>query len=463
MTIPVYYLSLAEACTRMARGELTAVELLEACCARIDALDGRLHGFITVAEDQARAEALAVDVARRAGRPLGPLAGLPLGVKDSIPTRGIRTTANSRLLEHWTPAVDAAPIRRLRAAGAIILGKTNLNEFGWSVPTEHDLGPTPRNPWNPRRAAIGSSSGSGIAVAAGMALAAVGTDGGGSARLPAGQNNLVSIKATHGLVSRLHMDSSSISEISPITRTVRDAALMLQVMAGYETGDAQSWPLSVPAYSERLEADVRGRRIGVPRRYVETASVDPEAQRAFADGLRVLERLGMVIVDIELPGLAEARMANFVILNAEAHADHAASLRTHAHRYGHSAYLYHQAGAFVSAAEYLACREMARQVRRLVEAAFAEVDVLATPTSPFVTSEAARQPGVHGAGGGAVFTSPFNATGHPGIGIPCGLSASSGLPIGMQLAGPLYGETRLFQIAHAYELATDWVDRQPAL
>ena len=463
MESPLYWQSVSALATGLRGRAFSCRELVQTYLDRIDALDGRVRAFVTVARDEALAEADGVDQRIAAGEALPPLAGIPIGVKDSIPARGIRTTANSRVLEHWVPEADAAPVRRLREAGAIILGKTNLNEFGWALPQETDLFPPTQNPWNPERAAIGSSTGSGAAVAAGFCAAALGTDGGGSTRLPAGQNGLIGIKPTHGRVSRLGMDAVSISEISPLARTVTDAALLLTAMSGYEIGDPASWPMPTPDYAGMLQLDMRGVRIGVPRSYIATVELEPEVEAAFADALDQFRSLGAEIVDVTIPGLPDTRAANFVVLNSEVYADHATTLRTQPDKYGRSAFRYHWMGAFLTAADYLNAQRVGRRIRGLVQEQFSNVAALATPTSPVVTSEAARQPGAHRRGTNASFTAPFNLTGHPAISIPAGISASTGLPIGVQLVGPLYGEEILFQLGYAHEQATDWSSKHPQL
>jgi aspartyl-tRNA(Asn)/glutamyl-tRNA(Gln) amidotransferase subunit A len=451
--MPIPFRPVIELRKALAAGELSARELVQACLDRIDLLDERYHGFVTVASGQALARADEIDALRASGQELGPLAGIPIGIKDSIPTAGIRTTANSRLLEHWVPSHDAEPIARLRAAGAIVLGKTNLNEFGWALPTDDDLVPTPKNPWNPEYAAIGSSSGSGIAVAAGFVPGAIGTDGGGSTRLPAGQHHLVGIKATHELISRTGMDNSLISEISPMARTVADTALLLSVMAGSGTEPP-------PDYLARLETTIDGWRLGVPRRLIESAGLEPDVADAFAETLENLRSLGAELVDIELPGMAQARAANFVVLNAQAFAEHEVSLRRHPDLYGQSARVYHWMGAFLSASDMLDAQVIRRRVQELVQDLFADVRAIVTPTSPVVTAEAARKPEAHRRGSNAVFTSPFNLTGHPAMSVPGGFSVSTGLPIGIQLVGPLFDELTLFQIGHAIERASNWSERR---
>lgn len=463
MISDLHWKPVSELAAGLRAGDFSCRELVQAYLDRIDALDDRIHAFVTVAADQALAAGDQVDRQLARGDALPPLAGIPLGVKDSIPTQDIRTTANSRVLEHWVPESDAAAVRRLRAAGAIILGKTNLNEFGWALPADDDLAPPTRSPWNPELAAIGSSTGSGAAVAAGFCAAAIGTDGGGSVRLPAGQNGLIGLKPTHGRVSRLGMDASSMSEISPLSRTVTDAALMLTAMSGYEPDDPLSWPVAPPDYAAGLHGDIRGLKIGVPWTYIASTEPEPEVTAAFAAGLDALGSRGVEIVDVTIPGLADARAANFIVLNAEAYADHAATLRAHPDRYGPSALRYHWMGAFLTAADYLNAKRVGRRIRHLVQEQFTSLQALATPTSPVVTAEAARRPGAHRKGANAAFTAPFNLTGHPAVSVPAGMSAATGLPIGMQLIGPLYSEESLLQLAFAHEQATNWSSRHPTL
>ncbi len=466
---PLHYLPLAEQARRIRAGELSSVALVRAYLGRIQAHNPQMNSYITVDEDGAIAAARSVDDAIARGERTGPLAGVPIGAKDSIPTKGLRTTDNSNLLRDWVPEHDASAVARLRAAGAIIIGKTNLNEFGWSRPSEADLAPPPWNPWNPKFASVGSSSGSGAAASGGLASATIGTDGGGSIRLPGGSHGLIGMKPTHGLVSRHGMDHNSHSEISPLTRTVEDAALMLDALAGYVPEDDMSWPGKPVGYAANLKsADVSGWRIGVPWTFVRSAPNEPEVTEAFESFLANLEAIGCEIVDVPVRGLAEARMANFLVLNAETYQRHAKSLGTNWDRYGEITRVYLLQGAYLSAEDLLNAAEVGRTVRGLLETeVFSRekpgVRALAMPTSPFITAERSRRPGEHSRGINACFTAPFNITGHPSASVPSGFSESTGLPIGSMLTTALHDDLGLLQLAYAHEQVTDWHTRHPAI
>jgi len=447
MSGPFGYRTLADTAVMLRRGEVTAIELVDAYLGRIEAVDGDLHSYITVAAGQARRAAAQIDAERSRGGQLGPLAGIPIAVKDSVLTRGIPTTENSRLHEGRVPERDAPPVASLRAAGAVIIGKTNMNELGWGLPSEADLNAPPHNPWNRQYLSIGSSSGSGAAAAADLCMAALGTDGGGSARLPAGQHNLVGLKPTHGLTSR-----SDISEISPMARTALDCALVFDAMTGAASGGR--------CCADEIEVDVRGWRVGVPRRYIDTAPLEPDVRRAFDGCLEALSGLGVEPVDIRMRGLAEARAANFVVLNAGSYATYAASLRSRREAFGPVARVYASQGAFLSAFDYVNATRVAGRVRTLIDEALEGVRAIAMPVSPFVTAEAARRPGEHSRGVNAGFTAPFNITGHPAMSIPAGFG-ELGIPIGMQLAGRHNDELSLFRLAHACGEATCQHERHP--
>ncbi len=457
-----HLLTLSQQIRLLREGEITAVELVQAHLDVIIGLNPRLNSFITVDSEGALKQARAIDTARANGERLGPLAGATVGVKDSIPTAGLKTTDNSRLLENWIPDEDAATVARLRKAGAIVIGKTNLNEFGWSRPSEADLMPPPWNPWNPDRMSVGSSSGSGAVTTARMAAATIGTDGGGSALLPSGAHNLFSIKPTHGLVSRLGMDHNSHSEISPLCRTALDTAIMLESMVGYEPGDDMSWPGDVPEYAANIEEDIRGWRIGIPRDFIASAPNESEVVDVFDSFLKTLESLGCELVDIDLRGMAEARAANFLVLNSEAYQRHQKSLRSSWNAYGPITRVYLLQGAFLSANDLLNAGEVGRAFKNYFSHILSDqsLKAIATPTSPFATAERSRRPGEHSRGINACYTAPFNITGHPSISLPAGFG-DAGIPVGAMLTGDLHTDQSLLQLAHTYDETTDWSTLSP--
>jgi aspartyl-tRNA(Asn)/glutamyl-tRNA(Gln) amidotransferase subunit A len=463
--IPLYYQSMIDQIAALESRDITASELVETCLSRIDTLNGQLNSLVTINATDALAQAASIDESRSRGDDLPPLAGVPIVAKDSIPTAGIRTTDNSRLLEHWIPEHDASAVQSLKDNGAIIIGKTNLNEFGWSRPSEADLFPPPWNPWNPEYMSVGSSSGSGGAASAGMCSAAIGTDGGGSVRLPGGAHGLVGMKPTHGIVSRHGMDHNSHSEISPLTRTVADTALMLDAMAAYVPEDDMSWPEVRPRYLENIDTDISGWRIGVPRTFVESAPNEPEVVLAYEQFLRDLEAIGCELVDIDLRGMAEARMANFIVLNAETYQRHASTLKSRWHEYGPITRVYLLQGAFLSAEDMLNAAAVGRSVRTYLSTLFRDenLNAIATPTSPFITAERSRRPGEHARGINACYTAPTNITGNPSVSIPAGMSGSFGLPIGMMLTGDQHGDLSLLQLAQSYEAATRWHALHPGI
>jgi aspartyl-tRNA(Asn)/glutamyl-tRNA(Gln) amidotransferase subunit A len=446
------FLPLSEQVNLIHNGAVSAEENVKAHLNLINSLNPRLNSFITIDSKGALEQARKLDKLRLKGEALGPLAGVILGIKDSIPTKNLKTTNNSRLLEKWIPNNDASVIKKLRNAGAIIIGKTNLNEFGWSRPSELDLMAPPWSPWNTDRMSVGSSSGSGAATAARMVGAALGTDGGGSARLPAGANNLYSIKPTHGLVSRFGMDHNQHSEISPLCRTAIDVAMMLEVMAGYESKDDMSWPQKIPKYTNMIKTDISGWRIGVPYKFVNSAPNEPEVKEAYDKFLHILEELGCDLVEIDLRGMLEARTANFIQLNSEAYQRHQKTLRSNWEDYGKITRVYLLQGAFLSANDMLNAAEIGRAFKNYFSDMLSEnnLKAIATPTSPFATAERSRLPHEHSRGINACFTAPFNISGHPSMSLPAGFGESD-IPVGAMLTGGLHDDLSLLQLAFAYD------------
>ncbi|MBK9123601.1 MAG: amidase [Chloroflexi bacterium] len=450
MTTPLHYESIENLSRILRRREIGAVEIVEHFLRRTDALNNLLHAVITVAYDHARAAAAEADRSMAAGSADGkPLLGIPITVKDVMATKGIRTTANSRTLGDWVPDAEPLALARLREAGAIVLAKANCNEY-FGIPSEDDRYPRPRTPFNTDYVAIGSSSGSGVAVAAGIGAASIGTDSAGSVRLPAAQAGAFGMKSTNGHVSlEGHTAYSNFQVIGPLARTTADAALLTSVMAGE----------APPTIST---AGPRGLRIGVPWRYIDTSPAEPEIRSAFRSLIETLEAAGAQVVEVSIPGMAESRMATFVAMYAEHHASKAVTLQRQFNDLGRSARLYAMQGAFISAVDYLHMLELGRQVRRNVDLALGTVDVIAMPTSPYVTAEAARRPSEHRRGMNTVFTVPFNLTGHPAITVPCGFS-ELGIPIGAQFAAAHGAEDTLYRVSLAVEQLTDWHLRHPPL
>lgn len=483
-------LSARELARRLARGDLAAIDVCDAHLARIDTLDPPLHVFRTVTADRARARARQLDTDRAQGRPAGPLHGVPIVLKDNLSTAGVETTASSRILEGYVPPYDATVVTRLEQAGAVVLGKTNLDEFAMGSSTENSAFGPSRNPWALDRTPGGSSGGSAAAVAARMTPLALGSDTGGSIRQPAGLCSVVGLKPTYGRVSRygLLAFASSLDQIGPFARSADDAALLLQVIAGADPHDATAAPEPVPDYTSALTGAIAGLRIGVPRAFV-SEGVHPDVTAAFFEALDLFRARGAALVDIELPHASYAIPVYYLVATAEASSNLA---RYDGVRYGFRAALGKDEGLqalydrtrdggfgaevkrrimlgtyALSAGYYDAYYLKAQQVRTLVrrdyEAAFERVDVVAMPTSPtppFRLGEKTSDPlAMYLAD---VFTVSANLAGLPAISLPCGFSADD-LPIGLQLTGRAFDEATLLCAGDAYQRDTTWHRVKPNL
>ena len=473
----------------VAAGRLSAVEVCRASLDRIESVNPALNAFNHIARERALARAAEVDRARAAGATLGPLAGVPVALKDNLCVRGMRTTASSRILEHFVPPYDATVVQRLEAAGAVVVGKTNCDEFAMGSSNENSAYGPVRNPWATDRTPGGSSGGSAAAVATRSTVIALGSDTGGSIRQPAAFCGVVGLKPTYGRVSRygLLAFASSLDQIGPITHTAADAAVMLGVLAGPDPCDATASRHPVASYTAALTGDIRGLRVGVPRAFV-TDGVGEGVRRAFDEALDQLQREGAALVDVELPHARYAIPVYYLVATAEASSNLA---RYDGVRYGHRAKgneqlslkeMYSRTrdegfgpevkrrimlGTYVlSAGYYDAFYLKAQQVRTLLrhdyDAAFEHVDVVAMPTSPtlpFRLGEKTDDPlQMYLAD---VFTVSANLAGLPAISVPCGFSEQ--LPIGLQLTGQLFDESTLLRIADAYQRVTDWHTRAPAI
>jgi len=466
--------------------ELSSVELTEAYLARIAAVDDRIRSFVTVTRDVALEQAGEADRRIAAGE-AGPVLGVPMALKDLLSTAGIATTCGSRILQGYHPPYDATVYARLRAAGAVLLGKLNMDEFAMGSSTENSALAITANPWDLATVPGGSSGGSAAAVAAGEAAFTLGSDTGGSVRQPASLCGVVGLKPTYGRVSRFGLIAfaSSLDQIGPLTHTVMDAALVLSVIAGQDPLDATSAPVEVPAYVAQFGEDLRGLRVGVPAEYF-VEGTEPGVESAVREGIAQLERLGAELVEVSLPSTGYALSTYYIIAPAEVSSNLS---RYDGVKYGYRSddgddlvetYLSTRDQGFgaevkrrimvgtyaLSSGYYDAYYLKAQKVRTLIkaefDAAFERCDVIASPTSPSVAFKiGSRTADPIAMYLSDVFTIPASMAGIPAISVPCG--SSDGLPVGMQLIGRAFDEATLLRAAHAYERSTEWHKRQPAL
>jgi aspartyl-tRNA(Asn)/glutamyl-tRNA(Gln) amidotransferase subunit A len=464
---------------RIAAREASAVEVCRAALDRMEKL-ADLNAFVTVTDDTALAQAERIDQLAEAGEPLPPLAGAILAIKDNMVMRGVRTTAGSRILFNYKPPYTATAVERLVEAGAVIVGKANLDEFAMGSSTENSAYGPVKNPWDTTRVPGGSSGGSAVAVAAGMAMASLGSDTGGSIRQPASLSGVVGLKPTYGRVSRYGLIAfgSSLDQIGPFANSVEDIARVLSVIAGRDPNDSTSSNTPTDDYVTALAGDVRGLRVGVPREYY-GEGLDLEVREKVEAAIKKLEELGAVIVDVSLPHTEYAVPVYYLIATAEAssnlarfdgvrygfRAEEAASLkamysRTRDQGFGTEVKRRIMLGTYaLSAGYYDAYYGKAQKVRSLIEHdfrnAFADCDVIATPTAPtpaFKLGEKTNNPLEMYLSD--IYTITANLAGVPGISLPCGFS-SNGLPIGLQLIGRHFDEARLLCAAHNLEQALE--------
>lgn len=480
-----FALTIHEASERLRAGGLSAVELTRSVLQRIDRLNPRVKAYLRVVPESALAQAETADARfahwrREGGAPPPRLAGIPLAVKDVLCTKGIPTTCGSRILENFVPPYDAAVVERFKAEGAVILGKTNTDEFAMGSSTENSAYFTTRNPWDESRVPGGSSGGSAAAVAADLALGAVGSDTGGSVRQPANLCGVVGLKPSYGRVSRwgLVAFASSLDQIGPLAKDVRDCAILLQAIAGRDPRDSTSVDAPVPDYEAALRGGVRGLRIGVPKEYF-VPGMEPGVEKAVRAALAKLEELGATLVEISLPHTQYALAVYYLIAPAEASANLARydgvkfglSVRdagdvwemyrqTRGRGFGPEVKRRIMLGTYaLSAGYYDAYYLRAQKVRALIkrdfDRAFEQVDAIACPVSPtvaFKIGERVDDPLQMYLSD--VFTLACSLAGICGISVPCGFS--DGLPVGLQIIGNVFEETMVLRVGRAYEQATDW-------
>ncbi len=457
-------LTLAEASDCVRTKSISPVELTQACLRRIERLNPVVNAFITVTAEAALRQARELEAEAQLGRWRSPLHGVPVALKDLIDTAGVPTTAASAIFADRVPSDDAEVVSRLKAAGAVILGKLNMQEFAYGdTSAESHYGPV-RNPWDSERVAGGSSGGPAAAVAASLCYGALGSDTGGSIRQPASYCGIVGLKPTYGLVSTRGVVplSWSLDHIGPMCRTVADTALLLQPIAGYDPLDTNSLDATAPSYVEALRQKVSTVRLGIPRA-VFYEKLDPEIDQAMNEALQVLGRLTASAREIELPAYG-----TIPVVGAEAYAFHAPYFTRAPQLYQPTTRRRLELGSGVTAAAYIEGRRELERLRRSVNAVFSTVDLLVTPTTPILPStlqEPANDPLTPPPGGVPLSlrnTQPFDVYGLPSISIPCGFSRS-GLPIGLEISGPRLGEPLVLALAHAYEQATEWHRIRPPI
>jgi aspartyl-tRNA(Asn)/glutamyl-tRNA(Gln) amidotransferase subunit A len=479
-------LSVQEAADALKKREISSVELTQAYLDRIAAVDDKVQAFLTLTPELALNAARAADTRRATGED-HPLLGIPIAYKDVLTTEGVETTCGSKILKGYRPPYSATAVERLAARGMVMLGKTNMDEFAMGSSTENSAYQLTRNPWNTEYVPGGSSGGSAAAVAARMVPAALGTDTGGSIRQPASMCGVVGLKPSYGRVSRygLVAFASSLDQVGPFARTVTDAAILLEALAGHDPHDSTSVNFAVPDYSAALNTDVKGLRIGVPDEYF-IKGMQPEVEHAVRAAITQLEAMGAIIKRVRLPHTDAALSVYYLIAPAEASANLArfdgiryglrvesenlwdTYRRTRGEGFGEEVKRRIMLGTYaLSAGYYDAYYLKAQKVRTLIkqdfEQAFAEVDVIAGPTAPstaFKLGEKTDDPLQMYLSD--VFTLSANLAGICGISLPCGFD-TKGLPIGLQIIGPAFGEERILHTAYAYEQSTDWGKHAPDL
>ncbi len=485
-TQSLHQLTVHQASTALRAGEISAVQLTQALLDRIAAIDNQVKAYLTVTPEVALEQAAIADK-RRAQGDDAPLLGIPLAIKDVLATRGIETTCGSKILKGYKPPYTATAVSRLESAGMVMLGKTNTDEFAMGSSTENSGYFTTHNPWDLTRVPGGSSGGSAAAVSADEALAALGTDTGGSVRQPASLCGVVGIKPSYGRVSRYGLVAygSSLDQIGVLSKDVPDAALLLGVIAGHDPLDSTSLDVPVPDYAAALTGDIRGLRVGLPAEYF-IEGMQPEVDEAVRTAIAQLESLGATVVPIQMPNTDKALPVYYLVATAEASANlsrydgvrfgYSAGddamfeniRRTRGEGFGPEVKRRIMLGAYaLSAGYYDAYYLKAQQVRTLIkrdfEQAFEQVDMIACPVAPttaFRIGEKTDNPIEMYLSD--IFTLSVNLSGVCGISVPCGFD-KQGLPIGLQLIGPHLGEAVILRAAHAYEQSTTWRNRRPAL
>ena len=458
------YLTLADAAALLRDKKISPVEYTEALLARIDRLNGKLDAFLRLTPDIAMADARRAETEIQAGNWRGPMHGVPYGLKDIIDYEGLPTTGHSKILQDNIAKADAPVAEKLKAAGGILMGKMSTHEFAVGGPSFDLPWPPARNPWNPDHHPGGSSSGSGSALAAGLLPAALGTDTGGSVRNPASMCGIVGMKATYGRVSRRGVLplSFSLDHVGPMTRTVTDNAMLLNVLAGHDPKDPASARVDVPDFTAGIDKGVKGMTIGVIRHFHEKDDTcTPEMAKSIEDAVAVLKDLGAEIREIQVDPLQVYAACNRTILVSEAYAIHEKWLQERPEDYGDRGRERILAGAFIRAADYVNATRQRRKLTERFNATIADLDAVVTVSSMEPACRIDDEAEVDRTYPRQA-RAPFNVTGSPALAVPTGFSPD-GLPLAMQIVGKPFDEATVYRVARAHEAATGWTEKHPPL
>jgi aspartyl-tRNA(Asn)/glutamyl-tRNA(Gln) amidotransferase subunit A len=485
--VELYDLTIKEAADKLHKGEISSRELTEAQLRRVEAVDPKVKSYLTVTAEQALAEADKADVTLKSGENSSPLTGIPAGIKDVFSTKGVRTTCGSKILDNFVPIYDATVIQKLKQAGMVMVGKTNMDEFAMGSSTENSGYFPTSNPWNLETVPGGSSGGSSAAVAASEAFYTLGSDTGGSIRQPASLCGVVGLKPTYGRVSRygLIAFASSLDTVGPFTRTVEDCALVLNAIAGHDPKDSTSINAPVPDYTKSLTPDLKGVRIALPKEYF-VEGMEPGVEQSIREAVAKLQELGAEVDEVSMPHTKYALSTYYITAPAEASANLArydgvkygfsdpdastmwdSFFQTRDKGFGREVKRRIMIGTYVLSsgyydAYYIKAQKVRTMIREDFDKVFEKFDAIVSATSPTVAFKiGAKVNDPLAMYLNDVLTIPGNMAGVPGISIPCGFS--NGLPVGLQILGPVLGEEKVLRVAYAYEQATNWYKQKPSL
>ncbi len=464
----IHYNNISDLASKLYQKQISPVELTQAYLKRIESFDDTLRSFITVVKEDAISRAKEMEKTIHSGNYIGPLHGIPIAVKDIIFTRGILTTAGSKILSTHMPKEDSSIIDNLMKSGAILIGKLNLSEFAIGGTTVHPYG-TPRNPWNTDHTPGGSSSGSGVAVAGGLCAGALGSDTLGSIRGPSSYCGIVGLRPTYGRVSRQGVIpmSWSLDTIGPMTRTVKDCAILLRAIAGPDRRDYSSKAIGVPDYLKQINGGIQGLKIAIPKEMFEFEGLNHEIRDAVFDAITIFETLGASLTNVSLPMSVRSGAIGVSIADVEASSFHIDNLRSRGYEYDWNTRNRLETAALMPANLYIKAQRVRSIIRQELDDILTTNDIIITPTSPVLPPIVEKSTGLPGGlyqgdadMGRRRFISPAALAGLPAISIPCGFS-DSGLPIGLQLIAKAFNEELLFKTGYSYERETEWHSSHP--